>query len=368
VSHRTRRIPRLAALLLLGTLVTACSGLGGGLKEDETVLFLPTYAVPEAGGGWRVNLHGWVFEPERDSTMRELFVQSVAAHAEIPEQGEQRNRFEERLRGFLVDNERGKVLNVSLDGKTFALPPTGANGHSESQVTLPGCPLPGRNSGECADWVDYRLAAEHRRPISGLVRLIPETGISVISDIDDTIKISHVTDTKQMLRTAFLDEYRPVPGMSDLYRRWEAQGAAFHYLSASPWQLYPALSDFADASGFPRGVFHLAVYRLKDETVTDLFRSPYDKKQAALERLLGDFPRRRFVLVGDSGQADPEVYGDLACAHPGQVRAIYIRAVEGSDLSDGRFAKAFRCVGEGLGLLFMDAGEIRLSLGDIATE
>ncbi len=361
----TMRIVRssiFVSLLLLSALISGCSTMGSGLKSDESVLFFPSYGAPAADGGWRLNIHGWVFEPEKDDALRNMFVQSVAAHAEIPQQGPERERFEERMRWFLVDNERGKVLRVDVGGQTFPLQPTGPNGHTVTQLTTTDCPLPGRGDGDCAGWTEFRLASEHGRSTTGRLRLVPGEGVSVISDIDDTIKISHVTDTEQMLRTAFLEEYRPVPGMSELYRRWESEGAVFQYLSASPWHLYPTLSEFTDASGFPQGVFHLMAYRLKDRTLLDLFRSPYEKKQASLVRLVNSFPKRRFVLVGDSGQADPEVYGDLACVHPSQVRAVYIRAVEGSDLSEERLNRAFRCLDKERGRLFRDSVEIQISV------
>ena len=61
--------------------------------------------------------------------------------------------------------------------------------------------------------------------------------------------------------------------MAALYQRWESQGAEFHYVTASPWQLYPTLIEFIGAEGFPRGSMHMRSVRLKDRTVFMDFRN-----------------------------------------------------------------------------------------------
>jgi phosphatidate phosphatase APP1 len=218
-------------------------------------------------------------------------------------------------------------------------------------------------AGGCDDWIDLHLVAEDQRTVTGKVRLISDKGISVISDIDDTIKVSHIGDTRQMLRTAFLEAYRPVRGMNKLYRKWELQGAQFHYLSNSPWHLYPVLSKFADNAHFPPGIYHLMEYRLTDKSLANLFRSAHDKKFPLLEELLTDFPQRRFILVGDSGEEDPEVFGDLARAFPEQILAIFIRAVAGSDLSEQRWEAAFRKLDKKRWRLFRHPKELPSHVG-----
>ena len=91
------------------------------------------------------------------------------------------------------------------------------------------------------------------RRFTGRVQLVEPQGRSVISDIDDTIKITGVGDPQAMLANTFLRPLRPVPGMATLYRQWADRGAVFHYVSASPWQLYAPLADFLAAEQFPAG-------------------------------------------------------------------------------------------------------------------
>ena len=62
-------------------------------------------------------------------------------------------------------------------------------------------------------------------------------GVSVISDIDDTVKISNVLSKRLLLKHTFYSYFKPVDGMSELYQKWSEQQCQFHYVSASPWQL-----------------------------------------------------------------------------------------------------------------------------------
>ncbi|HKF67791.1 MAG TPA: App1 family protein, partial [Vicinamibacterales bacterium] len=156
---------------------------------------------------------------------------------------------------------------------------------------------------------------------------------------DDTIRISHVRDRAALLRGTFVEPFRAVEGMADVYRAWSMGGAQFHYLSATPWQLYVPIATFADTHGFPKGTFDLRDFRWRDRSFFNVFTSPDRYKMRTIEPLLRQLPRRRFVLAGDSGQNDPEVFGELARRYPRQVRRIFIRDVGRSTAA--RYTVAF---------------------------
>ena len=100
-------------------------------------------------------------------------------------------------------------------------------------------------------------------PAAAELLLIPPTGLSIISDIDDTVKLSDVLNKRELLRNTFLREFVPVDGMAALYKHWEEQhDAVFHYVSASPWQLQPELECFLRGAGFPPATFHLKSVRV----------------------------------------------------------------------------------------------------------
>ena len=161
-----------------------------------------------------------------------------------------------------------------------------------------------------------------------MIELVEASGASVISDIDDTVKVTNVADHRELLRNTLLREFSAVPGMPEVFRGWRGAGTAFHYVSASPWQLSPCLCGFFAAAGLPAGSMHLKLFRLKDSTPLRRLPSRKRSKRRVIEQIMADFPGRRFLLVGDSGERDPEVYAAVAKRRPAQVAGIAIRMVE----------------------------------------
>jgi phosphatidate phosphatase APP1 len=97
----------------------------------------------------------------------------------------------------------------------------------------------------------------------------------------------------------------------------------FFYVSKSPWNLYEFLVEFLEYQGLPRGPVFLRDVGLHHQ-------APLDFKATIIEQLFAAYPQLPFVLVGDSGERDPDIYLEIAARHPGRVRAIYIREVGGS--------------------------------------
>ncbi|KAF8987245.1 hypothetical protein BGZ52_005464 [Haplosporangium bisporale] len=166
----------------------------------------------------------------------------------------------------------------------------------------------------------------------GIVNLIDPEGISIISDIDDTIKETNiVAGARIILRNTFLKDMRDVPGMASIYNRWWKRGAAVHYVSNSPWQLIPSLLDFFHTHKFPPGSAHL---RLHDSVLKTYFMTPGEHKRRCIKEIMADFPDRKFILVGDSGEIDMEIYTEMALASPSQVFKIFIRDISTARLKE----------------------------------
>jgi phosphatidate phosphatase APP1 len=144
----------------------------------------------------------------------------------------------------------------------------------------------------------------------------------VISDIDDTIITSHVRSKVRMVLTAAFNNPRtrkPVTGVREFYRDLHAGGVnPFFYVSKSPWNLYPPLLEYLQLQGLPLGPLVLRDFG---------FKSGKNHKTEAIEDILRTYPALPFVLVGDNGERDAEIYADIARRFPGRVRAIYIRAL-----------------------------------------
>lgn len=328
---------------------------GSQLKTDEQVLFFPQSARWDSEQAvWRVPVHGWVFESEPDSLWRRFTVAGVAEMLDIDDKVEEEAMFKERVWPFLVDNERGKEIAIRFNGANALTPDVSeANGHFTGTVALTEAEV-----GNMANppWIRFETAMPEndKRRFSGEAQLLCPQGLSVISDLDDTVKISDVLNKEELLANTFLRDFRAVPGMSDIYRRWHDNGAAFHYVSGSPWQLYQALASFLMQYGFPQGDFQLRNFRLKDSSILSLLASAEEFKIPAIEEILQKYPQRRFFLVGDSGEKDPEVYGEIARRYREQVVGIMIRNVTSEKRDSERMQAAFRDVTEAKLLLFQD--------------
>jgi phosphatidate phosphatase APP1 len=159
------------------------------------------------------------------------------------------------------------------------------------------------------------------------VQIVEPMGVSLISDIDDTIKQSNISlGTKEIFRNAFVRDLAglTVDGVQQWYNALSDLGVQMHYCSNSPWQMYPVLATFFKQAGLPPGSMHLKQY---SGMLQGIFEPVAERKKGTLERIMKDFPERRFMLVGDSGEADLEVYTDIAMTHPGRILAIFIRDV-----------------------------------------
>ncbi|KAL2433301.1 Phosphatidate phosphatase APP1 [Exophiala dermatitidis] len=152
-------------------------------------------------------------------------------------------------------------------------------------------------------------------------------GVSLISDIDDTIKHSGIAaGAREIFKNTFVRELTSmtIEGVREWYTTLAEMGVKLHYVSNSPWQLYPLLRSYFALAGLPPGSFHLKQY---SGMLQGIFEPAAERKRGSLERIMNDFPERRFILVGDSGEADLEVYTDVVLEHPGQVLGVFIRDV-----------------------------------------
>jgi hypothetical protein len=328
------------------------------VKSDEEIVFFPTFAhLSEDGAEWVVPIHGWIFEPETNSFIRRTALNELRDRLELDPEAAETKIFESRVRWLLVDNERDKVVSVTIGDKPYALGASGEDGRFMKSLRFSVDEVrqlapEGR--------IEFRavLPAGDDRTFAGSVRLVEPEGLSVISDIDDTVKVTGVTDKTRLIRNTFFREFAAVDGMAALYRQWAEQGAVFHFVSSSPWQLFEPLRDLMNESGFPEAAWHLKPFRVKDVSARSLFADPTEYKLTTIEPILKAFPQRRFILVGDSGEKDPEIYGELARRHPEQIEAIYIRDVTGEGREAERYGNAMHGVPEGKWRVFREPGEL----------
>jgi phosphatidate phosphatase APP1 len=235
------------------------------------------------------------------------------------------------VRRFESDEIPGASLSVRLDGEQVE---TRTDEEGFFHVALrPKAPLaPGWHAARIT--VRGSEAGSEGAAATGHVLVpSPDAEYGIISDLDDTVITSHARHRLQMVRlVVFKDAHTrsPFPGVAPFYRALsqgpDGRGSnPLFYLSNSAWNLYDLFERFLEVNDLPPGPLFLCDAKLV-EAPSRALGGPQDKRQR-IRGLLALYPSLRFVLVGDSGQKDPEVYRDVVREHPGRIRAIYIRDV-----------------------------------------
>lgn len=161
----------------------------------------------------------------------------------------------------------------------------------------------------------------------------PFSQFGIISDIDDTVLQTDATSLLQSAKLTFLgNAYTRLPfaGVAAFYRALQSGPITtlfnpIYFVSSSPWNLYDLLIDFFRIQGIPKGPILLRDLGL---TKTQFIKSSHlDHKLGMIRKVLDVNPQLPFVLIGDSGQHDPEIYSQVVRENPGRILAIYIRDV-----------------------------------------
>lgn len=172
--------------------------------------------------------------------------------------------------------------------------------------------------------------------------LVPRSDaeFAIVSDLDDTVIQTHSTDLLQEIAIVFgkgAHERLAFPGIPALYRAL-ARGPddrgenPLFYVSMSGWNLYDLFEEFMDANGIPIGPLFLSDLRLIEDPSPVM--GSQNHKFESIDLLLRTYPELPFLLVGDSGMHDPELYRQIVEKHPGRIHAVVIHDVSASDRDD----------------------------------
>jgi phosphatidate phosphatase APP1 len=161
----------------------------------------------------------------------------------------------------------------------------------------------------------------------------PNARFAVVSDIDDTIVTTNVTSKPKMALTVLFSNAHtrmPFAGAPAFYRALRdgitgSEANPFFYVSNGPWNLYPLIMEFLRLNDVPIGPLFLRDFG--DEL---LFSGKDSHKIERIDHLLRTYPDLPFVLIGDSGERDPEIYGEIVQRHRDRIRVIYIRSIDRS--------------------------------------
>ncbi|WP_197355655.1 phosphatidate phosphatase App1 family protein [Aureliella helgolandensis] len=293
---------------------------------------------------WRAFVHGRVFIDGRVPIGTRLLLKGLTKAMRATPEEVASDTFQSRIDGFLSAPGRRRRIVLAIGSRQYRLRRrTRRNGSFYGTLTLPQ-----DATAACSKNAPSALAMQLLRSTDevgtisatrGEIHLVPTHGISVVSDIDDTIKMTEATSRKEMLANTFLRPFEVIEGMAQLYQSWETQGCAFHYVSSSPWQLYEPLAELCAASRFPSGSMHLRYFRVRDEMFKRFRPIRRNSKVGIIAGILKTLPARKFILVGDSGEKDPEIYRFLARRFPTQIVAVLIRNLESRPLDAKRLRK-----------------------------
>lgn len=189
-------------------------------------------------------------------------------------------------------------------------------------------------------WHRIVLSADGADEVEAPVYIVdPTTTFGIISDIDDTVMVTALPRPLLAAWNTFvLDEHArtPVAGMAVLYERFSRQhpGSPVFYLSTGAWNVAPTLTRFLSRNLYPAGPLLLTDW---GPTHDRWFRSGRQHKKDSLNRLAEEFPGIRWLLVGDDGQHDEDLYAHFSAGHEG-IAAIAIRQLSPGEavLAGGR--------------------------------
>ena len=314
-------------------------------SDEEEVTFYLTYGYQQ-GDNWVIPMRVWVHE------RRSLIEHTIAQIAKIVAGGLgihgplELDNFQSRSQHFIADSESHEVITFSFDEDSeeqhYSVEKSDGNisvsdrnglAAGTIKIPVPKAKTLLERQGSQDGWLTYRATSKDHHG-AGRVRLLEPTGLSVISDIDDTVKITEIpAGAPTVIKNTFFREFKAAPNMAGMYQQWK--DASFHYVSGGPWQLYQPLSTFlfSEPIGFPEGTFHMKNVTknlLSTNTWEDLKELitnenlTFDLKVSYINEIMLRFPGRKFILVGDSGEKDPEVYREIKRRFSEQVSEIWI--------------------------------------------
>lgn len=238
------------------------------------------------------------------------------------------------MRRYCTDERPGAKVRACLAGQEKLLV-TDEEGYFEADFDL-SQPLDTQKRLHEVKLELLKPLGRHQREVktSGVVQLPPDSPqFGIISDIDDTVIHTGATNFLRMVGVVMLGNARTrlaFKGVSAFYKSLQ-EGATttcqnpIFYVTSSPWNIYDVVCEVFRVHGIPAGPLFMKDYGFDE---TKFIKSSHGShKLASIRRILELYPRLDFILIGDSGQKDPEIYRQIVQDFPGRIKAIYIRDV-----------------------------------------
>lgn len=294
---------------------------GSGMKRSVLAFFAAAFAMlgNAHAGADAITLYP-AYGDSRGYVVEGRIVERREAEPAHEDDGKLRNLVR-NARLFSNDEREQHPVSISLAGSEWKAT-TDNEGYFRIEIGETVLP-PG--------WHSVQARSGSATATGELLIVAPGATRGLISDLDDTILVSEVTSKRRLLRNTFLmnpAQRQAVAGTARLYAGLAGSGGEttpLFYLSASPRQLHGAIADFLQRNDFPRGV--LITKRVTNDRSSEPLTDQFAYKTAKIEEIFARLPGIRFVLVGDDGERDPEIYDWVRRQHPERVEAIWIRRV-----------------------------------------
>lgn len=319
-------------------------------SAEKQITFYPGYGY-QKGDHWFVPLGLWI--SEELSFLRRGALKGarkiVQTEAEIESlSDDQKALFKLRAQDFLRDSESDEIIKIQFDKdperQIYTIVDEQGNSETDRNGNIAGLlkisarrveqllVLQASDNGQLSF---YAVSKNHGG--RGKILLTAKEGLSIISDIDDTIKITEIpSGNKVVLRNTFFKAFEKAPGMLEMYQGF-GKNTAFHYVSGGPWQLYSGLSGFLfeGDNQFPSGSMHMKNVRTnltESDSFKDILKlikggATIEQKLEQISQIINHFPQREFILIGDSGEHDPEIFSNIKQKFSKQIKEIRIRDI-----------------------------------------
>ncbi|KAF7503060.1 hypothetical protein GJ744_004698 [Endocarpon pusillum] len=342
----------------------------------DTIAYRPVHPYPHSPQPWQAEFVAAIFYKGRKDVgdVVSTIADAIGLDGDVGSNAEAKARIAERIQPFIDEIAPAKSVEIAIP-QTSGVPIGKMLGPSNASGITSQTELTGGN--DRSDGTNIVFTAPAFPEAKAHIHYAAPEGWGIISDVDDTIKVTQTTNPIGILKTTFADEPQPIAGMAELYKVVHDQfnNPVWFYLSASPYNLYPFLHEFIRTHYQPGQLI------LRDNSwmflgglLQSLTQGTQAYKVDRLEKIHRWLPKRKFICVGDSTQSDPESYAEMYRKYPkGWIRAIYIRKV--TDVShmekkneQARFDKAFEGVPRQVWKIFERPQEIEEHLRTLAGE
>ena len=274
-------------------------------NEKGKILFYFAYGTPDA-----ITLEGRIYR--------------IKNQVEAKESDSVKQNIKRNLKYFIAEEYKKYPFQVQLNGTTWQLE-TDAEGYFQTRIIPP--------DGLTYGWHTVTAQGTTATGHGKLLIASPHNPVGIISDLDDTIMISDVLRKHTLLENTLLknpQQRQAVPGVAALYntltqRNPTPESTALFYLSASPRQLHDNITDFLRLNHFPKGV--LITRKIGLDGTSDPLIDTFTYKTEKISQILDLIPETKFILAGDDGEKDPEIYNWIWQRYPDRIEAIWIRRV-----------------------------------------